>query len=77
MDLLVSAKTTKCLACNLLLNGVLSFKNEPWDFVDDVSRCYVYGLKDEGSLSMELYFKNERPKLILEFYSSMSYFKEA
>jgi hypothetical protein len=35
----------------------------------DVSRVYMYGLSNKGdSLTVEVYFRTDKPKLVLEFY---------
>jgi hypothetical protein len=68
-QLLRSAKAQKCISCAFILEGVLRFEDESWSFDKDVTRAYVYGLGIENdSLSMELYFNDERPKLVLEFF---------
>lgn len=53
----------------MLLEGIRQFEDSSWHFEQDVSRVYVYGLsKTPDTLSAEVYYKDDRPKLILEFY---------
>lgn len=70
-ELIKSAKATKCGACRLLLDGILCFEDESWNFSKDVTRLYANGLTKEQSdtLSVEVYFKDNRLKLVLEFYN--------
>lgn len=58
----------KCPACNVILAGILH-SEDGWTFAEDVTHIYVFGLaKKEDSLSLELYFRDDRPKVVLEFY---------
>jgi hypothetical protein len=70
-ELIKSAKATKCVACKLLLDGILRFEEESWNFSRDVTRVYANGLtkKQSDTLSVEVYFNDDRPKLVLEFYN--------
>jgi len=68
-ELEISANTAKCLACKILLDGVLRFEGHDWIFSNDISRIYAHGSPNgKDSLTLELHFKDERPKLDLEFY---------
>jgi hypothetical protein len=64
-------KTTnlKCQMCSVILEGILQFVEGGSSFEEDVTRVYTYclGIEDD-SLCLELYFKDDRPKLILEFF---------
>jgi hypothetical protein len=70
-ELIKSAKATKCVASKLLLDGILRFEDESWKISKDVTRVYANGLTKEQSdtLSVEVYFKDTRPKIVLEFYN--------
>jgi hypothetical protein len=58
----------KCPACNVILAGILH-SEDGWTLAEDVTHIYVFGLaKKEDSLSLELYFRDDRPKVVLEFY---------
>jgi hypothetical protein len=58
----------KCLACNVILAGILHYE-DGWTLAEDVTHIYVLGLANkEDSLSLELYFRDDRPKIVLEFY---------
>ncbi|TVY88520.1 hypothetical protein LAWI1_G007433 [Lachnellula willkommii] len=58
----------KCPACNVILAGILH-SEDGWTFAEDVTHIYVFALaKEEDSLSLELYFRDDRPKVVLEFY---------
>jgi hypothetical protein len=76
-ELIESVKATKCVVCKLLLDGILRFEEKSWQFSKDVSQVYAQGLTEAlgDTLSVEVYFKNDQPKLVLEFYSKQD--KEA
>jgi hypothetical protein len=58
----------QCAVCKMILDGILHFE-DAWDLSKDVSHIYVFGLsKEQDSLSLEVYFKDEQPKLVLELY---------
>jgi len=58
----------KCPACDVILAGILH-SEDGWTLAEDVTHIYVFGLaKEEDSLSLELYFRDDRPKVVLEFY---------
>ena len=58
----------QCPACNVILAGILH-SEDGWTLAEDVTHMYVFGLaKTKDSLSVELYFKDDRPKVVLEFY---------
>jgi hypothetical protein len=68
-QLLASKNSQKCIACAFILEGILRFEDETWTFAKDTSRVYLYALEGEGdSLTLEVYFKDDRPKLMLEFF---------
>jgi len=68
-QLLDSKNSTKCVSCSFILEGILRFENGTWTFAKDVSRVYLYALGSEGdSLTLEIYFHAERPKLLLELF---------
>lgn len=67
-DLVQSAGVSQCLVCKVLLDGILRFEG-PWKLNEDVTRIYLIGLtRQEDSLTLEIYFSDDRPKLVLEFY---------
>lgn len=44
-------------------------QDNDWSFVSDVSRVYGYGLATKSeTLTLEVYFIEDRPRLILEFF---------
>lgn len=58
----------KCTACIVILAGI-RHSEDGWTLAENVTRIYVFALAKEGdSLSLELYFKDDRPKVVLEFY---------
>ncbi|TVY22392.1 hypothetical protein LHYA1_G008428 [Lachnellula hyalina] len=58
----------KCPACNVILAGILQ-SEDGWTLAGDITHIYVFALaKNEDSLSLELYFRDDRPKVVLEFY---------
>lgn len=66
---LCKSAETQCPACNVILAGI-QHSEDGWTLAEDVTRIYVFGLANkEDSLSLELYFKDDRPKVILEVYS--------
>ena len=68
-ELFVSAKLAQCLVCKVILDGIRRFQQDSWEFSTDITRVYAYGLtKQQDSLYLELYFRDDRPKLVLEFY---------
>lgn len=68
-ELIQSVNSSGCQSCTLILTGVRSFQNLAWNFENDVTRVYVYGLStSRDTLSAEIYYKDDRPKLVLEFY---------
>jgi hypothetical protein len=65
---------TKCFACSFILEGILRFEDASWSFIEDVSRFYLYALESESdSLTLEIYFHAEKPKLVLEFFIPNKY----
>jgi hypothetical protein len=60
---------SRCASCSFIVEGILKFEDATWTLAKDVSRVYLYALSDRfESLTLELYFYKERPKLVLEFY---------
>jgi len=58
-----------CSICSFVVEGILSFEDNTWTLRHDVSRVFLYALSNTGdSLTVELYFRSERPKLVLEFF---------
>ncbi|KAF8851360.1 HET-domain-containing protein [Acephala macrosclerotiorum] len=68
-ELLESTKNKDCSSCTLILEGLRCYENETWLFEHDVRRVYARCLgKDDESLSLEVFFCDDRPKLVLEFF---------
>jgi len=65
--LLQSSST--CCYCRRIFDGIREFRDEIGDFVISVSRLYIRGPADDPphTLTLELYFRDSRPKLELEF----------
>lgn len=62
-------ESKSCDICSLIVGGVRQFEDTSWSLEKDVSRVYIYALSNRGdSLTAELYFRTDRPKLVLEFY---------
>lgn len=55
----------------MLFEGIRQFKDEIGNFVDSVARMYARRPIDNipPTLSLEIYFKESRPKLEIEFRS--------
>jgi hypothetical protein len=67
--LAVSNNRNHCAACSFILEGIRHFEDETWKFAKDVSRVYLYALASEDdSLTVEIYFHADRPKLVLEYF---------
>ena len=68
-----SVQTTGCPCCITLLNGIKASQDLSWSFTEHVRCVYVrcHGKRQEflETLSLEIYFKDDRPKLELEFFS--------
>ncbi|RYP24494.1 hypothetical protein DL765_000514 [Monosporascus sp. GIB2] len=74
-QLIESATVSSCLCCSLILEGIQHFADSSWSVDKDVSRAYAYGPSDLGlaeTLFVELYFIDERPKLVLEYFHPQS-----
>jgi len=68
-ELRQSALQQKCEICDTLLNGISEMQDGTWWFVDDVSRVYGYAFTCENAtLTLEIYFSDDRPRVTLEFY---------
>lgn len=64
-----SAILRKCQSCTILLNGISLMQDDTWSFAAHVSRVYGYGLATESdTLTLEIYFVNSHPRLMLEFF---------
>ena len=62
-------ESKSCDICSLIVEGIRQFENASWSLRKDVSRVYMYALSSRGdSLTVEVYFRTDRPKLVLEFY---------
>ncbi|KAJ8112821.1 hypothetical protein OPT61_g4899 [Boeremia exigua] len=62
-------ESKSCDICSLIVEGVRQFEDASWSLGKDVSRVYIYALSNRGdSLTAEVYFHTDRPKLVLEFY---------
>lgn len=61
--------TSRCQYCHGIFDGIREFREDIGDFVNNVSRIYVRGPAEDGpyTLSLEIYFRESRPKLGLEF----------
>lgn len=73
-ELLRSACDKNCDSCLVILEGLRrSGLLESYSFEEDVRRVYVRCCGQRGNLndtlSVEMYFVDERPKVELEFYS--------
>ncbi|CZR68732.1 uncharacterized protein PAC_18631 [Phialocephala subalpina] len=67
-QLVESASIKECGSCMTILEGLLCFEDETWSFEDDVRLVYATALGgNDETLSLELYFCDDRPKLLLEF----------
>lgn len=59
----------RCRSCDFLMRGILLMQDETWSFTGTVSRVYGYGLATEtDTLTLEVYFIDERPRMMLEFF---------
>ncbi|KAK8066653.1 HET-domain-containing protein [Apiospora hydei] len=66
-DLLQSANLG-CESCGFLLRGLQAKEDSSWS-LKDVSTVYGYGFRSEhDTLTLEIYFVQERPKVVLEFF---------
>lgn len=72
-ELIRSIHKAGCSACAIILAGLRGYESRSWAFEQDVRRVYAQcrsmrnGKSD--TLCLELYFKNDRPKVELEFFS--------
>ena len=68
-QLLNVEKISSCNICSFIVEGIRHFEDASWSLKRDISRVYVYALSSRGdSLTVELYFRTDRSKLVLEFY---------
>jgi hypothetical protein len=60
-----------CRYCRILLRGVQRCLSEEKNSLSSISRVYVCGPADDRprTLSLEIYFEGDRPKLEIEFHS--------
>lgn len=64
-----------CDVCLVVIQGILLFEDATWSLKEDVSRVYLYALSGEqDTLTLEVYFHAERPKLVLEYFSTRGEF---
>ncbi|KAF2245985.1 HET-domain-containing protein [Trematosphaeria pertusa] len=72
-DLAKSAYERPCDSCMVILEGLRQSQTREWSFQRDVrrvyARCHSKRSNYAESLSLEIYFVDDRPKLELEFYS--------
>ncbi|KAL6704426.1 hypothetical protein ACN47E_008278 [Coniothyrium glycines] len=73
-DLVKTAFLRGCDVCLVLNEGLRQVSGDSWMYPDDIRSVYARCLekcRDElSTLYLEVYFKDERPKLMLEFYCS-------
>lgn len=68
-ELTRSVSSTDCSLCAVLLAGICEFEDTTWSIHKSISRVYVYGLTTSNdTLYAEIYFKDDRPKLVIEFH---------
>ena len=66
--------TNRCASCSFILEGIRHFEDQQptrWSFTNDISRVYATGLQtgsDDITLSLELYFADNRLRQVLEFF---------
>lgn len=66
---LLEAHKRNCFACSTILEGIRRFEDGTWTFAEDISRVYVYALGGKNdSLTAEIYYRADKPKLMLEFF---------
>jgi hypothetical protein len=65
------ASSLRCSYCLLIFEGIRQFQREIGDFVGSVSRIYACGPAHNvpRTLSLEIYFKEPRTKLEIEFHT--------
>jgi hypothetical protein len=71
--LIQSASRRGCSSCTVILDGIRESETHSWSFEQHVrqvyARCRGTHNQKSDSLSLEIYFKDDRPKLELEFFS--------
>ena len=68
-QLLSAADVGRCDVCSFIVDGILRFEDPTWTLEKDVSRLYLYALSErDDTLSVDIYFRTEKPKLVLEFF---------
>jgi hypothetical protein len=67
---LLNAHTSRhCKICSFIVDGILLYEDSTWTIGEDVSLAYLYALSNRGdTLTLEIYFRTERPKLVLEYF---------
>jgi hypothetical protein len=60
-----------CHYCRRIFDGIREFRAEIGDFTNSVSRLYARGPATDPpyTLTLEIYFRDSRPKLELEFFA--------
>lgn len=69
-----SASESSCDCCQVLLEGLMQSQNyNSQSFLQSIrriyARCYERQKASVGTLCLDVYFKDDRPKLELELYS--------
>jgi hypothetical protein len=72
-QLIDSAYHARCDSCLVILEGLRQSQTPDWSLQRDVRRVYARCNSKRGSfhdtLRLEVYYKDDRPKLELEYYS--------
>ncbi|KAK6833331.1 heterokaryon incompatibility protein [Apiospora arundinis] len=66
-ELIKSVEDNHCPSCGILLEGLRLKQDDSWS-LKDVSTLYGYGFRDDNTLILEIYFIEDRPRAVLEFY---------
>ncbi|KAK6849256.1 hypothetical protein PG995_013089 [Apiospora arundinis] len=66
-ELIKSVEDNQCPSCGILLEGLRLKEDDSWS-LKDVSTLYGYGFRDDNTLILEIYFIEDRPRAVLEFY---------
>lgn len=68
-QLLLSVTAGECTACGIMMEGISRFEDGAWAFIQDVRAVNAQCLADNNeSLSLTLYFHDDRPRLAIEFF---------
>lgn len=68
-ELIQSAGINQCSSCDILLRGLRLMEDDSWSLEDALS-LYGYGFRDHDTLIVEIHFKQDRPRIELEFYQA-------